>query len=74
VSTPGLLRAAAGALDEGTDPFATSWLVEHNVTLEQCFSLSELLAIGARIVAKGIEDPRSLQGQAMLMSLAENLT
>lgn len=68
-----LLREAASALDEGTDPFSGNWLGEHDVTFDQCMSLAQQLAIGARMVAAGIEKPRSPQGVAMLLSMAENL-
>lgn len=66
-----LLREAAEALDRGDNPFSTSWLSEHEVTFDQCMSLAQQLAIGARIVAAGLEKPRSAQGMAMLMTLAE---
>jgi hypothetical protein len=68
-----LLRLAAEKLDEKSDPFAESFLSEHQVTLDQAMSLAEQLAIGARIVAKGIEQPRSHQGVAMLLTMAESL-
>ena len=73
MTTADLLRAAADALDDGTDPFTPGWLGEHNVTLDQCYSLAAQLAIGARIVAAGIENPRSPQGVAMLMAMAAEL-
>jgi hypothetical protein len=68
-----LLRAAADALDGGTDPFSTGWLSEHDVSLDQCLNLAKQLAIGARIVAAGIEKPRSEQGLAMLLTMADSL-
>lgn len=68
-----LLRAAASALDEGTDPFGGNWLAEHDVTFDQCMSLAQQLAIGARMVAAGIEKPRSEQGVAMVLTMAEVL-
>jgi hypothetical protein len=70
MTTAALLRAAASALDDGRNPLANPFLSEHEVTLDQCFSLAEQLAIGARIVAAGIEDPRGLHGQAYFAMLA----
>jgi len=43
-----LLLAATEALAEGTDPFHESFLVDHGVTLDECYDLSEQLALGAR--------------------------
>jgi hypothetical protein len=73
MTTAALLREAAVALDEGTDPFSTNWLSEHDVTFDQCMSLAQQLAIGARIVAAGIDKPRSAQGIAMFATMAEAL-
>lgn len=73
MTTAELLRLAADALDEKSDPFAESFLSEHGVTLDQVMSLAEQLAIGARIVAAGIEKPRSPQGVAMLLTMADSL-
>lgn len=36
-------------------------------------SLAEQLAIGARIVAEAIGNPRSIEGRAMLMTMARSL-
>jgi predicted nucleotide-binding protein (sugar kinase/HSP70/actin superfamily) len=66
-----LLRKAADALDDGQVPLVNPFLSDHEVTLDQCMSLAQQLAIGARIVAKAIESPRSPQGIAMLMTIAE---
>jgi hypothetical protein len=71
MSSARLLRLAADALDDQRDPFSESFLSKHEVTFDQCVSLAEQLATGARIMAAGIEDPRSLAGQAMLMMIAE---
>jgi len=73
MTTADLLRAAADALDDGQIPLTDPFLSEHEVTLDQCMSLAEQLAIGARIVAAGIESPRSPQGIAMLMTMAAGL-
>ena len=72
-SSAELLRRAAAALDDGQIPLVNPFLSDNDVTLDQCFSLAEQLAIGARIVAAGIENPRSPQGVAMVMTMAESL-
>jgi hypothetical protein len=68
-----LLLAAAEALDDGQIPLCNPFLAEHDVTLDQCMSLAQQLAIGARIMARGIENPRSEEGIAMLMTMARDL-
>jgi hypothetical protein len=52
-----LLRAAADALSDGRDPFDRSFLVENQVTLDEVCDLGDLMALGARIVAWGLEHP-----------------
>jgi len=52
-----LVKAAADALDDGQDPFHGAFLLDNGVTLDECFTLSELLAVGARLVAFGLENP-----------------
>lgn len=66
-----LLQAAAAALDAGDNPFGGDFLREHDVTAEQCLALAGQLAIGARIVARAITDPRSPQGLAVMQALIE---
>ena len=73
MSTAELLRLAADALDDGRDPLTTPFLSEHEVTLDDCFTLAGQLALGARIVAKAIDSPRSAQGLAMMQTLVESL-
>lgn len=72
-SSSELLRLAAGMLEDGRDPLTTAFLSEHDVTFEQCMSLAEQLALGARIMAEAIERPRSTQGVALMMTLAARL-
>ena len=66
-----LLRLAAKALDDGEDPLSPYFLGQHDVTFDQCISLAGSLAIGARIVATGIEEPRSAQGVAWALTIAD---
>jgi hypothetical protein len=70
MTTAELLRKAAEALDKGEDPFNGSFLADNDVTFDQCMTLAENLAIGARIAAVAIEKPRSPQGIAWMMTLA----
>jgi hypothetical protein len=71
VTTAELLRKAADALDLGMIPLQNPFLSNHEVTFDQCISLAQQLATGARIVAKGIENPKSPQGIAYLLALVE---
>lgn len=66
-----LLRAAAEALDDGRDPLTLPFLSENEVTADQCFALANQLALGARMVAKALSQPRSDCGTAMFMLIAE---
>lgn len=72
-SSAELLRRAATTLEDGGIPLMNPFLSDNEVTLDQAMSLAEQLAIGARIVAAGIENPRSEQGTAMLMTMAAEL-
>jgi hypothetical protein len=65
-----LLIAAAEALEDGRDPLTSAFLADNDVTSDQCLALAEGLAVGARIMAAGIRNPRSQQGVAMLMTMA----
>jgi hypothetical protein len=53
-----LLNQAAAAMEDGRDPFDLAFLCEHDVTLDECYDMAEWLAIGARIVAWAIDNPR----------------
>jgi hypothetical protein len=68
-----LLLAAADALEAGDDPFGGSFLGEHDVTSGECINLARQLAIGARVVAEGLNTPRSPQGVGVLMSMASSV-
>jgi len=43
--TKELLLKAANALGEGIDPFSHGWLSENEVTLDECFGLSETISV-----------------------------
>lgn len=44
-----LLRAAAQAFENAEDPFSTSWLVDHQVTADECFTLSSQIAAAIQL-------------------------
>lgn len=67
-----LLRLAADALVDGQDPLHISFLREHDVTADECMTLADFLAIGARMVAKAIESPKSMEGKAMMFSIVDD--
>lgn len=65
-----LLLAAAETLENGRDPLHEPFLSSRGVTLDECLNLAKQLAIGARIVAYGLDHPRSPEGAAVLISIA----
>lgn len=69
-----LLELAAEALEDGRDPLTNPFLSDNDVTLDQCYSLAQQLALGARIMAAGIRKPKSEQGMAMFMTMAAEVT
>ena len=69
-----LLEAAAAALDDGEDPFAGGFLSEHDVSLDEAYSLAQQLAIGARVVAYGLDHPKTNEGMAVMFTLARGVT
>ena len=68
-----LLMAAADALESGENPLSGGFLSEHDVTSDECLALADQLAIGARVVARGLSSPRSPQGMAVLLSMATDV-
>lgn len=40
-----LLLKAAEEFEKGSNPFCTEWLSAHGVTLDECFTLSERIAL-----------------------------
>jgi hypothetical protein len=53
-----LLIAAADALERGEDPLALHFLNEHDVEAGECLDLADSLAIGARLLAWVMENPK----------------
>jgi hypothetical protein len=71
-STAGLLRKASEALERGEDPFSGEFLRDNDVTSDQCMTLAQMLALGARVVARALEDPKSGAGLAVFLEMAES--
>ncbi len=57
-----LLYRAANALEDGIDPFESSWLSENEVTLDEAYDLSDQLALGARMLIASRKDMSSRPG------------
>lgn len=53
-----LLTKAADALDHGEDPFGLHFLNEHEVESGECLDMADYLALGARLAAWVIENPK----------------
>jgi hypothetical protein len=68
-----LLRSAADALDDGELPLSHGFLSRNEVTSDEAAALAQQLAIGARLVVLGIEQPKSAYGFALVMSMAEEV-
>jgi len=64
---------AAEALNDGRDPLTTPFLSENHVTFDECYSLAEHLAIGARLVASGLDDPYTAVGIVLFDHLASGM-
>ena len=59
-----LLRAASNAFDNCEDPFCHSWLTEHEVTADECYSLSKAISAGIDLLLIPLERhrPQSPEG------------
>jgi hypothetical protein len=68
-----LLKAAADALEDDRDPFSGSFLTEHEVTSGECMDLADSLAIGARLYAWAIENPKQAVAAAEGASIGMRL-
>jgi hypothetical protein len=53
-----LLRKAADALEDQRDPLVSPFLGRNEVTLDELFDMADLLAVGARVVAWAMDNPR----------------
>lgn len=63
-----LLKGAALEFENGRNPFDTEWLAANKVTLEECFSLSERIAI----VIKGyLASPEAAKDAILMVGAME---
>jgi hypothetical protein len=53
-----LLLDAAKCFDELSSPFAAEWLADHDVTLDECGDLSELIASAVKLYVALPDDER----------------
>jgi hypothetical protein len=58
----GILTAAADAMEAGMDPFDTAFLVDNQVSLDESYVMGDLMALGARLIALGLEHPEIARG------------
>ncbi len=63
-----LLKLAAQALDEGMNPFSDWFLQEHNVTSDECMTLTDQVSLAINILVVMSGDRRYLPvfGQVMV--------
>ena len=54
-----LLEKAADAFIRNTNPFDVEWMTQHDVTLQECVDLSELIG---RVVADYVYDQKIKEG------------
>lgn len=55
-----LLTSAAQELDDGGDPFESGWLQREKVTLDECITVSGIMAFAMRWYARIPDNARSL--------------
>lgn len=53
-----LLDAVADELEEGKSPLNHTFLVEHDVTADECMDLADSLALSARLLVWAMRNPR----------------
>lgn len=71
-----LLDSAAKALEDYRDPFESSWLIENDVTFDECMELSGWMATGAEMMAALMRNPRAAEAAvagAMLTILSDRI-
>ena len=54
-----LLREAAKCFDEASSPFSTEWLIENNVSADECIDLSSLIGSAIRVYLEIPKDQRA---------------
>ena len=75
-----LLDKAAATFDDWADPFSHDWLLKNEVTLDECESLSETIALAIRVyrevmrMGMGVSNPgRQLAAMVLAGALKDQL-
>ena len=71
-----LLDSAAKALEDHRDPFESSWLIENDVTFDECMELSGWMATGAEMMPALMRNPHAAEAAmagAMLTILSDRI-
>lgn len=63
-----LLKMAADKFEGGSNPFDASVLSEHNVTMDECFDLSEGIAT---IIRGYLSAPKEIRMRVMMSGVAD---
>jgi len=67
-----LLKIACDSLESGNDPFDHSFLTENDVTLDECYGLSDSLAVAGRMYLYMLENaPKAVFGRYLAESVLE---
>lgn len=54
-----LALAAAATFEDCSDPFSTAWLVEHSVTADECYELSQRISMALRAFQERVTKQRA---------------
>ena len=71
-----LIKAAAEAFDDGRDPFVHEWLLEHNVTSDECMALSSVIGTilhGYLASPKPVKHSLALRGAAIAAGMPSDI-
>lgn len=72
-----LLKKAAEAFDDQRSPFCTEWLTENDVTADECFGLSQTIAVilhGYGSASKDVQMQITLQGACIAAGMPAEVT
>ena len=71
-----LIKAAAEAFDDGCDPFVHEWLLEHEVTSDECMALSSVIGTilhGYLASPKQVKHSLALRGAATAAGMPQDI-
>lgn len=72
-----ILIAVIERLNTGGDPFASDFLSEHSITLDECYDMADRLALGASLLlalsswARGTQPERQMAAMLLAQSIRE---